>query len=56
MSSCGDITGCIEPSRDGVFRLSTTWPAALRGTSSQASGRPSCHRYGFDTVGHQVVK
>ena len=29
MNSGGDITRCVVPSRQGVFSLSTTWPAAL---------------------------
>ena len=29
MSSSGDITMCVVPSRQGVFSLSTTCPALL---------------------------
>jgi len=34
MNSSGDITGCVVPSRHGVFSFSTTRPAASHVTRS----------------------
>ena len=40
MNSSGDITRCVVPSRQGVFNLSTTCPAALVCTRSLANAEP----------------
>ncbi len=40
MNSSGDITKCVVPSRQGVFSVSTTWPAALHRTRSLANAEP----------------
>ena len=40
MNSSGDIAICVVPSRQGVFSLSTTCPAALHCTRSLARAEP----------------
>ena len=45
MNSGGDITKCVVPSRQGVFSLSTTCPAALQCTRSLASAERVMQRH-----------